>query len=121
MLIFRKTNQPTILLLTYTNFFVLLSMAYQPFVVYLKPNPPLLKDSSGTIQPIAWKNKEVHAFPKGISPKVNKMARLEFELVAQHFSHYATPYLCPIFVSYAFIFCRVTFSLILSEDIRNIK
>ena len=39
--------------------------------------------------------KEFHAFPKGINPKVNKMAQLEFELAyfeaaVQHISHDAT-------------------------------
>ena len=28
----------------------------------------------------SWESKEVHTFPKGISPKVNVLARLEFEL-----------------------------------------
>ena len=40
-------------------------------------------------------NKDVHTFPKGISPKVNVIARLEFELayydVTVHYvSHYDT-------------------------------
>ena len=42
-----------------------------------------------------WVNKGVYTFPKGISPKVNTMVRLEFELayyeaVAQHFRYYAS-------------------------------
>ena len=43
----------------------------------------------------------VFTFPKGISPKVNVIARLEFELayydvVVQYVSHYATTTLpCP--------------------------
>ena len=28
-----------------------------------------------------WVDKRVHTFPKGISPKVNVIARLEFELI----------------------------------------
>ena len=41
---------------------------------------------------IAYKG--VHTFPKGISPKVNVLAQLEFELTyydvaVQHISHYA--------------------------------
>ena len=39
-------------------------------------------------------HKKVHTFPKGISPEVNRIARLGFELVyydvaVQHVSHYA--------------------------------
>ena len=39
--------------------------------------------------------KRSHTFPKSISPKVNVIARLEFELsnyyvAVQHISHYAT-------------------------------
>ena len=39
-------------------------------------------------------------FPKSISPKVNVIARLEFELayydvIVQHFSHYATGIFVP--------------------------
>ena len=42
-----------------------------------------------------WKDKGVHTFPKGIYPKVNVIARLEFELAyydsAVHcFNHYTT-------------------------------
>ena len=42
-----------------------------------------------------WKDKEVHTFPKGICPKVNVIARLEFEFanydsVVHQFNHYAT-------------------------------
>ena len=44
---------------------------------YLMPRPSLQNNSSGTIQPIAWAYKEFHIFPKGISPKVNVIARLE--------------------------------------------
>ena len=39
---------------------------------------------------MAGGDKEVHIFPKGISPKVNVIVRLEFELaVVQYFSYYA--------------------------------
>ena len=48
---------------------------------YLKPNSSLWKNSSGIIQPIAGRDWGVHAFPKFISPKVNVILRLEFELV----------------------------------------
>ena len=34
-------------------------------------------------------DKGFHIFPKGISPKFNIIARLEFELAGQDFSHYA--------------------------------
>ena len=36
--------------------------------------------SSGTIQPITRRDKGIHIFPKSISPKVNIIAWLEFEL-----------------------------------------
>ena len=39
--------------------------------------------------------REFNIFPKGISPKVNVIAQLEFELIyleaaVQHFNHYTT-------------------------------
>ena len=41
----------------------------------------------------SWEDKGVHAFPKGICPKVNVIARLEYEQAyynssVQHFNHY---------------------------------
>ena len=65
------------------------------FVGYLMPNLFSKKNSSGTIQPIAGKEKGVHTFPKGICPKVNVIARLEYELAyydsaVHHFNHYTT-------------------------------
>ena len=38
------------------------------------------KNSNGSIKPLAKENKGVHTFPTGISPKVNVIAPLEFEL-----------------------------------------
>ena len=43
----------------------------------------------------SWENKGVHTFPKGICPKVNVIAQLEFELIyndstVHHFNHYTT-------------------------------
>ena len=46
------------------------------FVGYLMPKPSFLKNRSGTI----WEDKGVHTFLKGICPKVNVIAQLEFEL-----------------------------------------
>ena len=48
-----------------------------------------------------WGDKGVHTFPKGICPKVNVIARLEFELAcydfADHrFNHYTTGHLLEI-------------------------
>ena len=42
-----------------------------------------------------WEDKGVHTFPKGICPKVNVIARLEFELAyydfaIHRFNHYTT-------------------------------
>ena len=52
-----------------------------------------------TIKLIAGRDLNVHVFPKDISPKVNVIAQLEFELTyydntVQNISHYAmrTPY-----------------------------
>ena len=47
----------------------------------------------------SWEDKRVHAFPKGINPKVNLIARLKFELTCynvavQNVSHYTTK-TCP--------------------------
>ena len=58
------------------------------FVGYLMPKPFSEKNSSG-------EDKEVHTFPKGICPKVNVIARLEFELAyydseVHRFNHYST-------------------------------
>ena len=49
---------------------------------YSIPEPSWLKNSNGTIYPPpnSWGNKGVHTFSKGISPKVNVIAWLEFEL-----------------------------------------
>ena len=43
----------------------------------------------------SWEYKKVHAFPRDISPRVNVIARLEFELIylkttVQNFNHNAT-------------------------------
>ena len=43
-------------------------------------NLSLLKNSSNIIKPIAACIKGVHTSPKGIRPKVNVIARLEFKL-----------------------------------------
>ena len=56
---------------------------------------PLYNNSSGTIYPIAGGgDKWVHAFRKGINPKVNAISRLKFELAyyvvaVKHVNHYA--------------------------------
>ena len=52
-----------------------------------------MENSIGTIYPRAVENSGIHSFPKGISSKVNVIARLEFELTnndvaVQHLSHY---------------------------------
>ena len=41
---------------------------------------PFLKDKRDTIYPVAWGDKGVVTFLNGSSPKVNIIARLEFEL-----------------------------------------
>ena len=39
----------------------------------------MLMQPSGTILTHNWRDKGVHAFPKGTSPKVNLIVQLEFE------------------------------------------
>ena len=56
------------------------------------PNPSFY-DSNGTIWPNSWEDMGVRTFPNGICPKMNIIARLEFELAysesaAQRFNHY---------------------------------
>ena len=43
------------------------------------PRLSFKKSNSGTIRPIAGEKEEIHTFPKGISPKVYEIVRLEFE------------------------------------------
>ena len=52
----------------------------------------------------SWGHKRVHIFPKGINPKVNVIAWLEFELAyydfaVEHVSHYATGSYQSLFIS----------------------
>ena len=65
------------------------------FVGYLMPNPSFKKNSSCTIWPITGRIRGFIPFTKGICPKVNVIARLQFELAyydsAVHsFNHYIT-------------------------------
>ena len=46
------------------------------FVGYLMPKSPFLKNSNGTILTYKCEDMEVHAFPKGIYPKVNVIAAI---------------------------------------------
>ena len=50
------------------------------FVDYLMPKPSFKKNNSDAIYPITGRIGGVHTFPKGICPKVNVIAWLEFEL-----------------------------------------
>ena len=61
------------------------------FVGYLMPKLFSLKNYLTHY----WEDKGVHTFPKGICPKVNVIARLEYELayydsVVHRFNHYTT-------------------------------
>ena len=47
---------------------------------YLMPKPPLTKNRSGTIKPIAGEDKKFFIFPNGISLKVKIIEQLEFEI-----------------------------------------
>ena len=55
----------------------------------------LVEEQSWYYSTNSWWDKRIHTFPKGIGPKMNVIARLEFELVyyeveVQHVNHYAT-------------------------------
>ena len=46
------------------------------------PKQLLYKNFNDTIQTIAGKDKGIHAFPQNISPKVNVIPQLDFELAS---------------------------------------
>ena len=63
------------------------------FVGYLKPKPSLQRTVMDYLTYI-WRDKDVHTFSKGICPKVNVIAWLEFKIACydvavQHISDYA--------------------------------
>ena len=61
------------------NWWFLCLMAYQVFLCYLMPS----HSPRRTVVVLfnhSWEDKGVHTFPKGICPKVNVIARLEYEL-----------------------------------------
>ena len=60
------------------NQFIMHHLGISIFVNYLMPKPSLYKNKLPSLTH-SWRNKEVHAFPKGISQKVNVIARLVFE------------------------------------------
>ena len=64
------------------------------FESYLIQKLYLQINSSSTIYTHSWGNKSVHAFPKGISLKVNVIVQLKFECTmtsqSSKFIHYAT-------------------------------
>ena len=65
------------------------------FVGDLMPKPSFYKNSSDNIQSIACGENRIHTFSKGISPKVDVIKQLAFELAnnsvaVQHFSYNAT-------------------------------
>ena len=66
-------------------------MAYQPFLGYLMPKPFSYKNYLTH----CWEDKGIYTFPNGICPKVNVIARLEYELAyydfaVHRFNHYTT-------------------------------
>ena len=50
-------------------------------VGYLVPKLSLQKESSCIIWPIAWENKDVNTFQKGICPKVNVIVNVPSSVV----------------------------------------
>ena len=55
----------------------------------------ILEEQSWYYLTHSWEDKGVHTFPKGICPKVNVIARLEYEVAnydsaVQRFYHYTT-------------------------------
>ena len=66
------------------------------FVGYSMPKPSLEKNISDVSVTYSWEDLTFLTFPKGICPKVNVIARLEFELAyydsaVQRFNHYTFP------------------------------
>ena len=64
------------------------------FADYLIPKPSLENKNINAIYFISRRNKGIHTFRKGVTSKVNVIARLEFELtnwhlMVQHFSNYS--------------------------------
>ena len=77
--------------------FALLFHPISIFLCYLMPKSFFLKNSSCTIYLIAGRIRGVYTFLMGICPKVNVIARLEFELtyydsVVHRFNHEDIPY-----------------------------
>ena len=69
-------------------------MAYQPFRLF-NAKAILLEEHLWYYLTHSWEDKGVHTFLKGICPKVNVIARLEYELAyydstAHRFNHYTT-------------------------------
>ena len=65
------------------------------FVRLFKAKAILLEEQQWYYLIHSWEDKGVHTFPKGICPKVNVIARLEYELanydpVVHRFDHYTT-------------------------------
>ena len=60
--------------LRYNKLFEPLFNGISTFMDYLMPKPSLKKYSDDIIQPITGRDKGVHAFPLGISQKVNIIA-----------------------------------------------
>ena len=63
---------------------------------YLMPMSSLQKKQWWYYLTHSWTDKRVPTFPNGISPKVNVIVQLEFELACydvavQHISHYTFP------------------------------
>ena len=72
-------------------------MAYQLFLGYLLFNAKAIlpEEQYWCYLTHSWEDKGVHTFPKGICPKVNVIARLEYELAyddsaVHRFNHYTT-------------------------------
>ena len=69
-------------------------MAYQPFRLF-NAKAILLEEQLWYYLTHSWEDKGVHTFPKVICPKVNVIARLEYELAyydsaVYRFNHYTT-------------------------------
>ena len=70
-------------------------MAYQILVGYLMAKLILLEEQRWYYLTHGWEDKGVHTISKGMCPKVNVIARLEFELAyydsaVHYFNHYTT-------------------------------
>ena len=96
-------------------------MAYQLFKLF-NAKAILLEEQLWYYLTHSWEDKGVHTFPKGICPKVNVIAQLEYELTyydstVHRFNHYTTRTPSHGFwFSFSFVKCQLTWVINLQEQ-----